>query len=276
MVKQKFKTLACDWLPPAIVRQIRRRRSVGICFGEEYATWQDATENCTGYDSEGIMEKVLEATLKVKNGEAVYEHDSVLFDHIEYSWPVLSGLMWVAARNNGRLNILDYGGSLGTSYFQNRKFIGALEQIWWNVVEQSHYVEAGQTHIQDHQLRFYKTIEECLVENEPNVILLSSVLQYFEDPLYLIKKFSASKATCLIIDRTPFSSSGVDRLLVQKVSPPIYSASYPIWIFSMSKFLQILELYWCLIAEYQSPEGYVNSTNGFEFSFQGLLLELRK
>jgi hypothetical protein len=37
MVKQKFKTLACDWLPPAIVRQIRRRRSVGICFGEEYA-----------------------------------------------------------------------------------------------------------------------------------------------------------------------------------------------------------------------------------------------
>ena len=33
---------------------------------------------------------------------------------------------------------------------------------------------------------------------------------------------------------------------------------------------------WCLIAEYQSPEGHVNSTNGFEFSFQGLLLELRK
>ena len=121
MVKQKFKTLACDWLPPAIVRQIRRRRSVGICFGEEYAfTWQDATENCTGYDSEGIMEKVLEATLKVKNGEAVYERDSVLFDHIEYSWRLLSGLMWVAAQSNGRLNVLDYSGSLGNSYFENR------------------------------------------------------------------------------------------------------------------------------------------------------------
>jgi len=249
---------------------------VGIRFGEEYATWQDATENCTGYDAGGILEKVLEATLKVKNGEDVYERDSVLFDHIEYSWPVLSGLMWVAARNNGRLNVLDYGGSLGTSYFQNRKFIEALDQIRWNVVEQSHYVEAGQTHLQDHQLRFFKSIEECMVENEPNVILLSSVLQYLEDPSYLIKKLSVSKATCLIIDRTPFSSSGVDRLLVQKVSPPIYSASYPIWIFSTSKFLQIIEPDWCLIAEYQSPEGYVNSTNNFEFSFQGFLLELRK
>ncbi|MBT5486513.1 MAG: methyltransferase, TIGR04325 family [Deltaproteobacteria bacterium] len=272
---QKFKTLAYDWLPPAILRQIRRRRSADIRFEEEYATWKDATENCTGYDSEGILEKVLEATLKVKNGEAVYERDSVLFDHIEYSWPVLSGLMWVAARNNGRLNVLDYGGSLGTSYFQNRKFIEPLEQIRWNVVEQSHYVEAGQTHIQDHQLHFFKTIEECLVENEPNVILLSSVLQYLEDPLYLIKKFSASKTTCLIIDRTPFSSFDVDRLLVQKVSEPIYSASYPIWIFSMSKFLQILEPDWFLIAQCQSPEGSVNSTNGFEFSFQSILLELR-
>ena len=111
-MKQKFKTLACDWVPPAILRQIRRRRSADIRFEEEYATWQDATENCTGYDAGGILEKVLEATLKVKNGEAVYERDSVLFDHIEYSWPVLSGLMWVAARNNGRLNVLDYGGSL--------------------------------------------------------------------------------------------------------------------------------------------------------------------
>ena len=274
-MKQKFKTLAYDWLPPAILRQIRRRRSADIRFEEEYATWKDATENCTGYDSEGILEKVLEATLKVKNGEAVYERDSVLFDHIEYSWPVLSGLMWVAERNNGRLNVLDYGGSLGTSYFQNRKFIEPLEQIRWNVVEQSHYVEAGQTHIQDHQLRFFKTIEECLVENEPNVILLSSVLQYLEDALYLIKKFSASKTTCLIIDRTPFSSFDVDRLLIQKVSEPIYSASYPIWIFSMSKFLQILEPDWFLIAQCQSPEGSVNSTNGFEFSFQSILLELR-
>ena len=275
-MKQKLKTLACDWLPPAVVRQIRRRRSAGIRFEEEYATWQDAAENCTGYDAGGILEKVLEATLKVKSGEAVFERDSVLFDHIEYSWPVLSGLMWVAARNNGRLNVLDYGGSLGTSYFQNRKFIEALEQIRWNVVEQSHYVEAGQTHIQDHQLRFFKTIDECLVESEPNVILLSSVLQYLEDPLYLLKTFSASKTTCLIIDRTPFSSSDVDRLLVQTVSAPIYSASYPIWIFSMSKFLQTLEPNWSLIAQCQSPEGYANSTNGFEFSFQGMLLELRK
>jgi len=275
-MKQKFKTLARDWLPPAIVRRIRRRRRSGICFEGDYAAWEDARENSTGYDAGKILEKILAATLKVKNGDAVYERDSVLFDHIEYSWPVLSGLMWVAARDNGRLNVLDYGGSLGTSYFQNRKFIQTLDQVRWNVVEQPHYVEAGHTHIQDHQLRFYKTIEECLAESQPNVILLSSVLQYLERPLELIEKFSASKATCLIIDKTPFSSSNIDRLLVQKVPASIYSASYPMWVFSKSKFIQILEPDWRLITEVINPEGDVNSASGLKFSFHGMLLELVK
>jgi hypothetical protein len=80
-----------DWLPPTIVRRIRRRRSVGIRFEEEYATWQDARDNCTGYDAGLILGKVLEATLKVKNREAVYERDLVLFDHIKFYWPVLWG-----------------------------------------------------------------------------------------------------------------------------------------------------------------------------------------
>ena len=151
-MKEKFKTLACDWLPPAIVRQIRRRKSVGIRFGEEYATWQDAAENCTGYDSGGILKKVLEATLKVKNGEAVYERDLVLFDHIEFYWPVLSGLMWVAARNNGRLNVLDYGGSLGSCYFENRLFLNSLPNFSWNIVEQVHFVVEGKKHFQDEYL----------------------------------------------------------------------------------------------------------------------------
>ena len=35
---------------------------------------------CNGYDSMmDILEKVLSATLKVKNGESVYERDSVIF-----------------------------------------------------------------------------------------------------------------------------------------------------------------------------------------------------
>lgn len=271
-----LKTFAHNWIPPAMVRAIRQIRGGGIRFEGPYATWADASVHCTGYDAEDILAKVLEATLKVKLGKSVFERDSVLFNQIDYTWPMLSGLMWAAARNKGRLDVLDFGGSLGSSYFQNRRFLQTLPELRWSIVEQAHYVEAGQTHIQDQHLHFYKTIDDCLAVNRPNVILLSSVLQYLEDPIDLIKKLSAIKATCLIIDRTSFSNSTVDTTLIQKVPASIYLASYPMWVFSISKFHQLLDSEWQLITQYQSPEGHTSSKNGIDFSFQGMLLGGRK
>jgi putative methyltransferase (TIGR04325 family) len=275
-MKKELKNFLREWLPPIIVCWISGMKGVGNRFEGNYANWEEARAQCGGYDSKDILEKVLTATRKVKSGEAVYERDSVIFDSIEYTWPVTSGLMWAAARNNGQLNVLDFGGSLGSSYFQNRKLLEALPQVAWNVVEQPHYVEAGQEYIQDEQLGFYKTIDECLLENQPNVILLSSVLQYLEDPMALFKKLSSVNATCLIIDKTPFSSGSKDKLLVQRVPSSIYSASYPMWVFSMQKFLQILEPDWHIIAHIDEPEGRATSVSGFGFSFQGILMELRK
>lgn len=275
-----IKQIARAWLPPAVVRFIRRKQCPQqegrLHFEGDFATWEEASAQCTGYDAEDILAKVLAATLKVKRGEAAFERDSVLFDEIEYAWPALAGLMWATARNSGKLNVLDFGGALGSSYFQNRRFLQALPEVHWNVVEQAHYVEAGRAHVQDEQLRFYKTIEECIAENQPNVILLSSVLQYLETPIQLIHKLNAVGASCLIVDRTPFMIHKEDKLVVQKVPAAIYSASYPMWIFSLSKFKQLMEDNWRSVASNLSPEGCMQTTNGVEFSFQGMLLESRQ
>ena len=270
------RELALDWLPPAIFRWIRSRRRAENRYSGDFATWEQARAECSGYDAAEILAKVLDATLKVKRGEAAFERDSVLFDQVEYAWPVLSGLMWVAARNRGKLSVLDFGGALGSTYFQNRRFLQALPEVRWNVVEQAHYVEAGQANIQDTQLRFYRTIEECLSEVRPNVVLLSGVLQYLQSPMDIIDGVSGIGADSLIVDRTPFSNLDRDRILIQRVPSTIYAASYPMWAFSMQKFMGLLETNWRLIASNQSPEGLVQSTSGFAFSFQGMLLEPRR
>ena len=88
-------------------------------FEGSYSTWQEADALCNGYGNMDILEKVLSATMKVKNGEAVYERDSVIFDQIEYSWPVLTGLMCAVAQNSGCLKVLDFGSSLGSSNLEN-------------------------------------------------------------------------------------------------------------------------------------------------------------
>jgi putative methyltransferase (TIGR04325 family) len=263
-------------LPPILARWYRQIRGGGIHFEGDFANWMEANLHCTGYDAEDILATVLASTLKVKHGEAVAERDSVLFDKIDYSWPVLAGLLWGAARNGGRLNVLDFGGALGSSYFQSRNFLQSLADVRWNVVEQSHYVDTGREYIQDEKLRFYKTIDECLSENQPNVILLSSVLQYLESPAHLICGLNKIGALCLVIDRTPFSLYGKDKLVVQKVPATIYSASYPMWIFSLCEFEKLLFKNWHLVATNISPEGSVRIANDYVFSFEGMLLEARR
>lgn len=274
---KSIREIATDWLPPAILRWARgishRERT---CFEGDFATWEEARIRCNGYEAKDILAKVLTATLKVKRGEAAFERDSVLFDEIEHPWPLLAGLMWVAARNGGRLNVLDFGGALGSSYFQTRPFWQALPEVHWSVVEQAHYVEAGRTHIQDEQLRFYNNIAECLSENRPNVILLSSVLQYLPSPIGVLQEMAGAGADCLIIDRTPFLTGSKGKIMIQRVPPSVYRANYPMWVLSAQEILDMLGAHWHLVASNVSPEGLVQSTEGVRFSFQGMLFERRQ
>lgn len=278
---RKFlKSLAKNWMPPTLLRWMRQIRlgsgGVGIRFDGDFDNWEEAAAQCTGYDAVEILAKVLAATKMVKRGEAAFERDSVLFDEIEYSWPVLAGLLWAAARNGGRLNVLDFGGALGSSFFQNKVFLQSIAEVQWNVVEQLHFVEAGLEHIQDRQLQFYRTIEDCVAVNQPNVILLSSVLQYLESPIEVLEKLQHVGATCLIIDRTPFSNESTNKIVAQRVPSSIYHGSYPMRIFSLSKLMNILKPDWQLTASSLSPEGFTRSTSGIEFSFQSLLFEVRR
>ena len=176
----------------------------------------------------------------MKSGEAAYERDSVLFDEVHYAWPVAAGLMWAAAQDGGHLSVLDFGGSLGSSYFQNTQLLEGLQDVRWSIVEQSHFMEAGRQFIQDEKLRFYETIDECIKTEKPNVVLLSSVLQYLEKPYELLELLLKTDAESLIIDRTPFLNGYADDLVKVQVTPSsIYSASYPLWFFKKSNLMRM-------------------------------------
>lgn len=274
-VRLKLVNLIKDWFPPYLLRLIRNYRGGAIVFNGPFSTWKEASLHSSGYDSEKILEKVLAATLKVKNGEAAFERDSVLFDEIQYSWPVTSALMWAAARNNGKLNVLDIGGALGSSYFQNRVFLEGLSEVNWQVIEQENFVEAGKKYIQNERITFYSSINCCLQENKPNVVLLSSVLQYLENPLKIFEELTKIGADVLIVDRTPFSFNEYDKICVQKVSKRIYDASYPMWIFSKSKFMSTANKDWRLVYEEVSPEGAF-SFDKTKFTFLSMIFERRK
>jgi putative methyltransferase (TIGR04325 family) len=241
-VRLKLVNLIKDWAPQKLLTFLGKHYGKRIIFEGPFLTWKEASLRSAGYDSKQILEKVLASTLKVKSGEAVYERDSVLFDQIVYSWPVTSALMWVAARNNGKLNVLDFGGALGSSYFQNRVFLESLSEVNWSVVEQKSFVRVGNQKISDNKLSFYNDIREINSNNKPNIILLSSVLQYLPEPELVIKKLMDLKVDCLVIDRTPFTTNGKGSMIkIQHVPSSIYEASYPCWFFEFKKFVEYIE-----------------------------------
>lgn len=243
-----------------------------LCLSGTYSSWSAAQADSTGYDAGVILERTCAALLKVKRGEAVYERDSVLFDEVQYAWPLLAGLLWSAAKRGGRVEVMDFGGSLGSTWFQNRAFLSGLEAVGWNVVEQPATVEVGQREFADETLRFYPSVAACLAEHRPDVIILSSVLQYLEHPYDLLDELARLTDADLIIDRTPFWEGAADRLCVQQVPPSIYPASYPSWIFAESRFRSMLSLHWQELARFDNVDRLPGPV---PFAYRGFLAARR-
>ncbi|MHA4893479.1 TIGR04325 family methyltransferase [Pedobacter sp. PWIIR3] len=220
-------------------------------FGN-YSSWEKASAVAGGYDSSVILEKTKAALLKVKSGEAVYERDSVIFDKKQCPYALLAFLQLSATLKKKALHVLDFGGSLGSTYYQIKEFLTKEICASWSVVEQGHYVVCGNENFADGTLKFYHTIEACKAERKVDFVLLSSVVQYLEKPHQFLKQLLSYNFDFLLFDRTAFNNKPDDRLTLQVVPPEIYPASYPSWFFNQEFFLSHFEKLYKLVAEFPS------------------------
>ena len=238
----KIKPLLKSVIPPILITLIKKLiYKRGIEFKGDYSTWKRALSDVDkGYETPDILERVREASLKVKNGEAVFERDSVCFGTEDYRWPILSCLLYISAINQGSLKVIDFGGSLGSFYNQHRKFFDRLNSVSWYVVEQADFVKCGQDEFETDTIKFRNSISDCLEESKIDVVLCSSVLQYLELPYLILAEIIKANPDFIIVDRTAFIEQSSDRLTIQNVPPSIYEASYPAWFLSNEKFNKYL------------------------------------
>ena len=221
-------------------------------FSGDYGSWDSARQYSSGYEAGNIVTKVREATLQVLNGEAAFERDSVLFYKMEHTWPLLAVLLRIGMENHGTLSVLDFGGALGSMYFQNRHFLSPLGKLEWSVVEQANYVEEGRKYILHPDLKFYHSIEEARRERQPQVLLLANVTQYMQDPHAFLDEIVGHGFETIVFESTAFIESNRDRLTVQNVPEHIYKASYPAWFLNEKKFLNHFKAMYSLHYEFYS------------------------
>ncbi len=240
-------------LVPPLAIDLLRRRTPSLQFTGAYASWEEARARSTGYDAAAIRDVVLAAARAAREGRAAFERDGVAFAKPEFVWPVATALLREAAQAGGRLRVLDFGGSLGSFYFQHRRLLRGLE-VRWAVVEQPGFVEAGNREFANETLSFHPNIEAAVEAATPSVALFSSVLNYLEQPHAVIGEVVRRRIGAVIIDRTAVTNAERDRLTIQHSPGHVYDATYPAWLLSRTGVTRHFAADYEQVAAFESPE----------------------
>lgn len=253
------------WLPQGLRDLLNYWGGYAIYYRGEFADWSAARAAADGYDEASLLQRLTAAAQAVKAGEAAWEQDGVTWDHIPPNMPLFAALSRVALAQEGQLSVLDFGGALGTSYFQCRGFLAEVKNLAWSVVEQPQLVAIGRRSFERDALRFYTTIDDAIAAQRPNVALLSSVLQYLEQPWAVLNQLIVAGIPYLIIDRHPCTLTH-ELITVQVVPPTLYAASYPCWLFDCPGMVATLDRHYELLAAWEGKDPPIRGrSKGAEF-----------
>jgi putative methyltransferase (TIGR04325 family) len=266
-----------DWLPPKLVPILRRFGHQSLQFEGEYNSWDAAVSSSNGYSQSSILRQVASATRRVLAGEAAYDRDGFVFEDVDYSYPLVCMLMHASLLNAGKLNVIDFGGALGSTYRQCLPLLDCVPQLLWQVIEQEHYVDLGKFEFEDQCLSFHKRLEDTTVDaGSKRVLLLSSVIQYLRYPEVEIRRLISHDISHVIIDRTPMHDVFGHKLYVQRIPKKLGGGSYPCWILSKPEILKLFPRPWKLLAEFPCLDGRWRSEDGLNFEYRGLCFVIDK
>ena len=96
-------------------------------FGD-FPNWAMANSTCGGYNSTEIFEKVKASSILVRDGKAAFERDSVPFYEPETNEELTNWLKNIVQGKEaeGEVRVLDFGGALGSTYFQHREILNSF------------------------------------------------------------------------------------------------------------------------------------------------------
>jgi putative methyltransferase (TIGR04325 family) len=162
-----------------------------------YDSWQECQNQCVnpGYSSEDLYRELA--------GRCRLDSDfkPPLDDRDQF--PALVGLALGACKMNGRrrLRVVDFGGGMGTHYFDAYRIFGDIFD--WTVIETPACVRAAEAHTINPP-HFKSDLSSAGVAGRSvDLCLVSGSLQYCPKPGDIVKQLASLEAACYVIRRTP-------------------------------------------------------------------------
>lgn len=250
------KALARRVTPPLIwdAASRVRRRAVPAVFDGPLTSWAEAEALATGWESPAIVDKTLALSLKMRDGEIAFQQDTLVHERVTYS-PTILAFLARASATGTPLDIIDFGGSLGTNYYQNRAIIAPAEargSLKWRVVELPKTVALGRKHFANETLRFYDDWQSAADEAHDPKMLFTGSFQCVPDPLTLLDEVAGRHIPLIAFDRLLVSPAAAHEVYVQRPPARYYAATMPVWCFSRSAFeAEMAARGYDLIAEFE-------------------------
>jgi putative methyltransferase (TIGR04325 family) len=238
----RTKDILRQLTPPAVWSLAARVRSGAVQrmpqFEGPFDSWEVAKARADGWDAQVITDKTVAAARRVRDGLAAVEQDGVERTNIPYSSTILSFIALVLAKHRA-IELIDFGGGLGSNYFQNRKIVRATGlPVRWNVVERAALAEIGAREFQTDELRFFPSLAE--ISPKCDSVVFTGSFQCLATPDPVLDGFAA-ETRILAFDRLIVSPEAIDRIYVQHPDPVMfYRATYPTWCFSKAGFIDRL------------------------------------
>lgn len=174
--------------------------------------------------------------------------------------------LYYIALNTEKMNICDFGGSLGSTYFRYKNIL-PMSKITWNIVEQKHYVEYGMKNVPE--IDFHYSLEDCFEKKQDiNTVLLLSVLPYLDEPYGMLDRVYRLSPRFVVLDETVFNwdNKEEEHIVLQHVPASIYEATYPSHIFNKVKMIKYFnDAGYKKVFEWKYPGGSIPVRTKFGF-----------
>lgn len=241
-----------------------------------YPDWETAVRSCRTISLEGQRRAYERALAEVLAGHALFERDSLLQHRPLTCWPLMLALRDLEACGISPPTVLDYGGGLGSVYFQHRDWWSADRPVTWNVVELPEVAASGQRLIQDPQLNFFDSLEETVQQQPPDLIVAAGVISMVPDPVALLDMFASLGARWVFLDRIPITHRQGQNLITRQVVPRwIYESESPFWFFDESWWLHALASRFEIVGQSLSDCDDPVWVEGCLYQWRGYLLRPR-
>lgn len=225
-----------------LISKIKRRiLSYNSSFQGVYEDWDSVYSRSHPSPWDECLTKVANATLAVKNGQAKYQRDSVIFNDSYLPTSLFYVLLSEALRKGNKITVLDFGGGLGGTYFHCKNLLPQLDVFKWVVVEQEEFVVKGKNQFETHELIFASSFNEVAL-HAIDVIIFSGVLHYLKNPFDVISDALALAPSTVFVDRLPYTLERLEDFWTLQVVPDeIFPSRVPMRVFGRHSIPEFFE-----------------------------------